>query len=722
MSVGKAAKKMGLGCFTVIVIAIITAIVLLTLRGNRLEKEIQQEVQAVESAFDGEPVETAGESGTGNAGESIAKNSATRVTADNAPMDLEKTIRLFHIMDDGLSKSRSMHEYLKFLASQDYRGIPRDVLEAKKKMIPYYIGIRKAEEELDEAERSSLWKSVLESENLTSENSPLGAAILSVAQGSLNPLAVHQLTVQGIATGKEVFENIRKNGEMEKAAREALEENQSAYVAYLEEYTAVLLKYMAEWNQLCLARDHAYLAIHNGDFDGALRQLDDLLKKYPADRESMILKAYCILMCKVSYPAEKEFNRDIREAEALLNAYIQQNPDRSAPALVLLGTYNLMAGNETEAKTLYDQSSMEYPRQAEELLDMYNSYNYRNYMLKSVEGQFILEMYKSMMEGYGFFSPNFQKAMLAYGRGDYAKAKEEVFMHFFRRGNQDVYDFLISDMAFVERNMPKILDMIFEEHSFLDLQAYNPTMSFSDKVAIEIENRSDKRLSNVRLFICLHLTDMYKDEYLVKKMETSINNIEPHSKANFGKLQLDFDLYGKKKDKFEDIVSARAIVLTDSLIIWVDQDKIKKSYIAERLGKLKLPRNHFESVKDIIHSDGAVSGKNILDVMNSDVTFEMKKKDGIVGFVGSKNMVFHFPRILDGVNPYFSFGELNKREAVVPVSVILNGNSIDVEFEKNSDFASKTKPLYVSSAYGAFYLDVTFDENGEPVKVSGVKF
>jgi hypothetical protein len=325
------------------------------------------------------------------------------------------------------------------------------------------------------------------------------------------------------------------------------------------------------------------------------------------------------------------------------------------------------------------------------------------------------------MEGFGFFSPNFQKAIIAYEKGDFAKAKEEIFRHFFRRGNQDVYDYLIADMKYVERYMPTLLNMIFEEHSFLDLQAYNPTLSFSDKLAVKVENRSDRKLSNVRLFLCLHLTDMYKDEYQVKKMETTINNIEPHSVADFGKLQLDYEIYGKKKNRVSDIVSVRAVIMTDSLIIWVDEDKVKRTNILDKMGA-RMNRKSFEH-KDFFYMDKKWNGKRFADFVRSATSAEMKDRKGLLGSVmGSKNMAFHFPRILDGLNPYFSFGLLNNKDAVMPVSVILNGEHIDVEFEKQAAWTNTVKPLYISSAEGVFYVDVSFDENGDIKGVSEVKF
>ena len=96
---------------------------------------------------------------------------------------------------------------------------------------------------------------------------------------------------------------------------------------------------------------------------------------------------------------------------------------------------------------------------------------------------------------------------------------------------------------------------------------------------------------------------------------------------------------------------------------------------------------------------------------------------GLLGSVmGSKNMAFHFPRFLDGLNPYFSFGLLNNKDAVMPVSVVLNGDHIDVEFEKQTAWTNTIKPLYISSAEGVFYMDVSFDANGDIKGISEMKF
>lgn len=681
-----------------------------------IEARVQKEVAALETAMDNAI----------KADTTIADSSGSvpNMPGEASAFNLEKTIRMLRVMNDGYAKAGSMEKYMEFLAKQDYRGIPKEVLEAKKKILPLYANIRMAEEKMEKTKKDNFWKSMVNVENLFSESSPIGSIVVRLFREDLSSTdAVPQLINKAIIASKELYQNMEDYSGLEEDARNALRESKGAYTEYMYEFTPILVKYLREWDRICNLRDQAYLSIRNEDNSGALVALNSVLKDYPNDRESMLLKGYSLLVEMQKNPERSKELGYGAEVSQLMKDYMTLYPEQSAPAYVLLGSLDLLEGKEVSAKVFYDKASQEYPRQAEALKDMYSSYKYRSYMSKSKEGNFVTEMYKATMEGFGFFSPNFQKAIFAYNKGDFEQAKEEILMHFFRRGNQEFYDYMISDMVYVEQSMPEIFDMIFHEHGYLDLKAYNPTLSFSDKLAIEVANRSDRKISNVRLFICLHLTDMYKDDYVVQKVETTVNNIPPHSKADFGKIQLDYDFMGKKKNKVSDIVSARAILMTDDVIIWVDQDSVKMNSVTDNLRKKgKFGKtNAFDTKKTFSYDGKTVLGVDVVNGVNDQISFEVKKANFVTGLISGDDFVLHFPRIIDCINPYFSFGMLGKSGSVMPSSVILNGNTIDVEFKYNSDFKGKTVPLNVTSESGSFTVDVTFSEKAVPTAVGKVK-
>ena len=55
---------------------------------------------------------------------------------------------------------------------------------------------------------------------------------------------------------------------------------------------------------------------------------------------------------------------------------------------------------------------------------------------------------------------------MAHNKGDHEKSKEEILKHFFRRSNQEVYDYLISDMNHCSNYLSESFNLIFKEKSF----------------------------------------------------------------------------------------------------------------------------------------------------------------------------------------------------------------------------------------------------------------
>ena len=419
------------------------------------------------------------------------------------------------------------------------------------------------------------------------------------------------------------------------------------------------------------------------------------------------------------------------EAENTLDHYLALYPSRSAPALVLKGLLYREQGETAKAVSYFDQASMEYPRQAAALTDLLDSYKARTYLNKSAEGKYLLRLYRSTMEGFGIFSPNLLKAHYYAQHGDVEGSKEEIFNHFYRRGNQGVYDCLLSDMQYCEENMYSSFRQILLEQSFLDVQV-EPTTNWTlsdkdDEIKVTINNRSDIDLENVRIFLCLHYTDMYKDEYDVQKLP-SVNIIKHNDKTEIGVVKLNYE--GKK---YNDITRIRAIAMTDDKICWIDNVDYKYMRATEQAVRLarspsshspaSIPAttgSHQQLLRDLhlstpklhrlieqgIRVVGTASDGNLWNDVKRDV------KNLVTG--GDKKLHIELPRILTLIDPVFSLYQLNdKDKAVRPTENYLSGSTIRLKFDYEPK-QDETIPLYIYSDFANFKVTIKF-EGGKPV-------
>ncbi|MBZ9628167.1 hypothetical protein LB450_08660 [Psychroflexus sp. CAK1W] len=582
--------------------------------------------------------------------------------------NLEETIRIVHGLENAKEYVNSSSEYLQYLSKQDYSKVAPDVIEAKKKLIPLLNKLQKAEKRLEDS--SNLWETFSVVSNIMADEGSTIALKASLS-GGLDPSMATEL----ISGSKKLFNMVAENNKINDDLKNIISDVEEDYLKYSIEFYPIYLKYMKEWDKVCLIRDNAYLSIHQGNINSALISLDRSLEINETDSESLIMKAFCHLYkYQNSYDKNPENLRhsNLETAKSLIDRYLNLYPDRSAPALLLLGSYHFLKGNESKAINFYNQSSVEYPKQANLLLDMLNSYKQRSYLRKTAEGMYIVELYKSMMQGFGFFSPNFQKSLIAYNEGDYEESKEEIIRHFFRRGNQGIYDFLISDMNHFEAYLPESFNMIFEEKSFFNLIA-ETTMFSSDKLNIKIENNSDININNVRVFLCVHFTDMYKSDYEVFKVENTINTIPAYSTADFGDLEIDFNLYGKQKSLDEDIVTARAIILTDDLIAWVDEKDFKIIKAKEAYKN----NTDLETVNRYLSKQNLNDSQLKYEIVNNSI-IEINEK-----YIGTDEIKLFIPRKIINFNPIFSINELNTVEGLKPDRVKLNGSYVELTFLKN---------------------------------------
>ena len=522
-----------------------------------------------------------------------------------------------------------------------------------------------------------------------------------------------------------------------------------SYVDYLSEYAPVYFKYMKEWDRLCLDRDKAYLDIYSGRTVDAYNAIEKVLANYPTNREALLLKSLTLIQLAgnkpnnekkpddLTLPTPMSITKDVDsvrlqqtdakliQANAILDNYMDLYPQRSAPALVLKGLIKLKEGNEAKAMSYFDQASVEYPRQAAALTDLLDSYKNRSYLNKSSEGKYLLKLYRSTMEGYGMFSPNLLKAKYYSQQGDLEKAKEEIFNHFYRRGNQGVYDCLLSDMQYCEENMYSIFKQLLMEQSFIDVSV-EPTKNWllsknEDEARVIINNRSDVDLENVRIFLCLHYTDMYKDEYDVVKCP-SINIIKHHDKTEIGVVKLNYN------DKtYNDITRIRAIAMTDDKICWIDDVEYKyiHAYEASKAKNNNKKKMGVNSRREEFLKDFNIDSNTITEAIAKGITVYSAIKSDDKSFwdnvtniwAGSDDKLkIELPRMLSLIDPVFSLNQLKDKEnAILPVENYLTGNNIRLKFDYKPK-EGETIPLYIYSDYISLKVTIKFNKGKPEIK------
>ena len=662
--------------------------------------------------------------------------------------DIEETVRILNGLEVAQSQSEDFMSFLEYMAKQDYSRVPKDVLKAKERLLPILQKMYELQKEYDELD--NLWMLARSATSGATEfaekSNPIGV-MSAIFTG--NPFDAVNIN-KNLAEAKTVaFEQYEKDKKLKDSLKKQIKQLHMSYVDYLSEYAPVYFKYMKEWDRLCLDRDKAYLDIYSGRTVDAYNAIEKVLANYPTNREALLLKSLTLIQLAgnkpnnekkpddLTLPTPMSITKDVDsvrlqqtdakliQANAILDNYMDLYPQRSAPALVLKGLIKLKEGNEAKAMSYFDQASVEYPRQAAALTDLLDSYKNRSYLNKSSEGKYLLKLYRSTMEGYGMFSPNLLKAKYYSQQGDLEKAKEEIFNHFYRRGNQGVYDCLLSDMQYCEENMYSIFKQLLMEQSFIDVSV-EPTKNWllsknEDEARVIINNRSDVDLENVRIFLCLHYTDMYKDEYDVVKCP-SINIIKHHDKTEIGVVKLNYN------DKtYNDITRIRAIAMTDDKICWIDDVEYKyiHAYEASKAKNNNKKKMGVNSRREEFLKDFNIDSNTITEAIAKGITVYSAIKSDDKSFwdnvtniwAGSDDKLkIELPRMLSLIDPVFSLNQLKDKEnAILPVENYLTGNNIRLKFDYKPK-EGETIPLYIYSDYISLKVTIKFNKGKPEIK------
>jgi len=666
--------------------------------------------------------------------------------------DIEETIRIIYGLEIAQSHSTDFIDFLEFMAKQDYSKVSKEVIKAKLMLLPILQELFELKQQYKDA--SNIWNILGNAAKTTGESH--GGSSLAIAV--MNPAAASNVTMGFV---NNAFNGYCKAQKVKWQLKRKINVLKMEYINYLGVFSPVYHKFMKEWDRICIDKDKAYLSLYAGDMNEAFIASNDVLKKHPVNREALLLQALASINLgsgetgfsknsefSFKFPKNSEIPGDTlpnyySHADKLLDYYIDLYPNRSAPALLLKGVLCAKQGKEKQALTYLDQSAIEYPKQAESLKDLLEPYQNRAYLNKSVEGKYLLQLYYSTMEGYGFFSPNFQKADYYTQRGMLKESKDEIYKHFFRRGNQGVYHCLLSDIQFCEDFLYSSFKQLLLEQSFIDI-SIEPTTDwkFSKKdkeIKVSIENNSDINIDNVRVFLCMHYTDMYKDEYDVIKVPMSKNNISGRSKADLGKIKLE----NTQNKGFNDIVNYKAIIMTDNKICWISSAEEKRNHAINTVNNNqyhssniidKKKRNYLrdfsldeKKIEKVITASfrSKDSRTNVSELMGSNSILNsifgsynkqwFGAPDKLLGGISlyKDGIIIELPRILVLLDPIFSINHIQDSENVIfPNETYLAGDVIRLRF-KYKPKKGENIPLYIYSDFVNYKIDLRVNDQNE---------
>lgn len=626
--------------------------------------------------------------------------------------DLEKTVRIIVGLLIPPDQMDSFDEYRSYMAHQDYSEVPRDVLEAKEELMPILKELCRIQKEHEEINFwSSLWLDVGSGMIEEMDAETLGMLMLDPGAGGLWVIQ----HAAGLA-----FDEYEKTEGLSQELLQELDSVKENYYAFLESFMPVYAKYMDEWNRLCLIRDRAYIALNNRQPEQVIEFCDSVLQNYPENRETLLLKA----MGLVQLSRQNQFMDSLRfeknadegivylkdtlldEAQKIIDLYLEIYPGQSAPALLLQGLILEYTGEHLKALTYFDQSELWYPKQAKELSDMLNAYRTRNDLYKTASGAKMFNLYKSIMLGSGYFSPDFMEALYYDEKGDLEKCSKAIYDHFFRRGNQDVYDGLLTDMYFCEELMPNSFKRLMPERNYINVSFdehrtgwFNQT-KHHDIIDVKVDNQANIEITNLRVFLCIQFTDM-KDYHVVKL--PTIEWLPIHGSDTVNGVEIGFQEKG-----IDNIANMRAIGMTDDKIFWIDNvynAKIKRDYNEDHVVNVQKLMAMLDSI-DVDARDSYLEAIRISDTMFRNNILNYSHVSLVKGKRDKCFVEIDLPLELTLLSPTFSW-ESNK-EYLMPVNTCLQGNYIHLSFEVYPTIGDKNV-VYMTSDYLNYVIRIKYD-------------
>ena len=599
-------------------------------------------------------------------------------TTNNNSLNLEATIKVIFTLDEAIKNVKDVQEYTEYLYKQDMTGVAPDVISCYQKLLPVLDNLydAEAEKELNE----DLW--LVFSEFVDVQQTLIDAGTQAYSQDYFGAaLTALQARNDALQIG---IKRYKKDLEINNKIRDI----NTRYLDYIKFSSPIFLKYMTQWDKLCAQRDQAYISLYNSNYQKVVEFADTALELSPNDRESILLKCFALLSLNNDNTISNDEQKIIqfKEIETILASYFEKFPSSTAPAFVLKGILEYQKGEIDNAFTLFDEASILYPKQSEALLDLINIFKVRGSIFRSVESEFIVKTYMSTMEGFGNFSPNFQKAIIHRDLGNKPEAIEEIKRHFFRRGNQVVQDYLPGDLNFCNKYLPTVFSEMFVERPFVDIDVSEGSIiDPKNSLRVKMTNNSNRTIENVRLFLCIHFTDSYKDNYQVFKVPDALNSLAPYSEKDFDEpLEVMYEWLGNKKIVPEDIVKLRGVIITDDIVSWIDEKGFKFQTAKDR-------SQEYNKLKTDLP-------KELISVLEKS---EISVNQGYV----YNDIVFTVPKELINSEPYVTINDINSINPIQSKSNQIDGQELVYKFRTRVS-VDNLKEIHIITKSGSLKIPI----------------
>ncbi len=496
-----------------------------------------------------------------DAAEAVFAPARERLSKESGDLDIDKTVRVLRQVDESMRNQDDLHAFLRGVAGEDWRGVPIEVLDARRKILDAQMKLYAKQNEKEAQEAS--WS--LSRDIVLTTLSVVGVQ----GEGGLTPNVDFQLDRE--AAEQRLAELRRAESERRKLIRD-IDKLESELISTSMDYAVVWAKYMEQYDRVSLHRDRAWMASRREAWAEVEREAQSAIALAPHEEEAHLLLARAWI--------ESDDPEKLAMAAALLDTFLEEHPGSAAPVFLLRGVMLARQGNVAGASAEFDHASVSYPQQAQKLDSKLDLYRTRSTLRKSRAGAGIVESYSATMVGAGYFSPELHQAELGYQRGDPAAGKRKVIEHFERRRAQGQWDYILADLSWAEAVLGDDLRSIFPEDAWIDLRANKTMFGLGQKFSIAVDNRSQRTLRNAALVLCVRFTDMLTGDYVTFAGERTVPEVGPRAKTDFGTIDVDTEVFGKLRTE-DDIVDMRAILVTDDGVMWVDTEKYKADRIAE---------------------------------------------------------------------------------------------------------------------------------------------